>query len=626
MAPIHSHDDLSDLSPRNLAIYLAGVRGGDGDDDAPAGDAAEGATDAPATEGDAPAEGAPAEGDAPAEASTEGATSPEASIPALPTDLTAESPEDLQALAHSIEEARDALRQTARTQADLDAIREATGRRNAIAAELGRRIEEQRAVQDGLAALAADLENEAPLPEPEMALASVTPARPTSAQIAAARGTQPAAAQQASAAPARTRPRAALVAALSTDRTAVGGEMAMEDLGEALDRTNKSRQRTIVASLQSYEEMAGFDRDAVIGRESAEGNSAAMRQIREDWYAARSAALTGDPTARAAAICEPLDIRRDIPDAFNTSEPVRDMFPSAPATRLGFQYFRSVGLADLNGAVALWDEDDQAAVDPDDSSTWKPCLVVDCPSAESIKAEAVTACLLWDITHEMSNPENLANLMNALRALRSRTKEGRILQRIDALSHRYTFEGEYGAVPTVIEAVNTAIAQATYLNREEETTYDVILPPGLVHLLRIDLASRGFEGINVTDALAYVRDRVDVGNVVASLDPSLGGEPSLPFQTLNPVGQAAVALSPLSDTYRIRVIDPGAALYSETGQVNVGTTTDTALLRQNRTQYFAEEFLFLAKQGPAPWFSIDVNVCGNGARAGWIEPPACDFS
>lgn len=624
MAPNHRSLDLSDLSPRHRAIFLAGVRGADGE--------GEDETPAPPVEGEATAEapaadGAPADGETPAEDAPESGDAPagpEASLPALPADLTSEPADALYALAQEIEEARSTLRQNARTQADVDAVNEATTRRNAIAAELQRRIEETARFQQDLAGLDQTLAEEPPLPAPEMALASATPPRPSAAQIAAARGSQPAAAQQASAAPAR--PRAALLAATSTDRVAVGDGMSLADLGEALDRVKGSKQATRVASIQAYEEDPAFA-GMVIGRGSVEQNTEDVRATREAWSAARRGETLD---ARMAAICEPLDVLRDVPDAFNTSEPVREMFPSRPGSRLGWQFLASVGLADLDGAAGLWDEDDQDAVNPDDSATWKPCLVVDCPTPQSIKAEAVVACLLWNNTQEMSNPENIANLMNALRALRARIKEGRILQRIDALSHRYTLEGEYGATVTVIDAVNRALAQATYLNREEETMYDVVLPPGLVSLLRIDLASRGYEGINVTDALAYVRDRVNVGRVVQSLDPSLGtgadAEPSLPFTALNAVGQAAIPLPSLDDTYRIRVLDPGAALYSETGQLNVGTSTDSSLLRQNRTQYFTEEYLMLAKQGPAPWFAIDVDLCGNGARAGFVEPFVCTFS
>src|SRR6185436_9081746 len=119
--------------------------------------------------------------------------------------------------------------------------------------------------------------------------------------------------------------------------------------------------RSIVASIRPYSEMAEFASGDVplLGTGSPEQNSAWMRETREAFLAA----MRGETLdARMAAICEPLDILRDIPDAFNTAEPVRAIFPSRPASRLGFQYFRSVGLANVIGAVNLWDETDQAAV------------------------------------------------------------------------------------------------------------------------------------------------------------------------------------------------------------------------------------------------------------------------
>jgi len=47
-----------------------------------------------------------------------------------------------------------------------------------------------------------------------------------------------------------------------------------------------------------------------------------------------------------------------------------------------------------------------------------------------------------------------------------RIYEGRILQLIDTLSSPYVFSGDYGAVPTVIEAVNTVLAQLVYADRQ----------------------------------------------------------------------------------------------------------------------------------------------------------------
>lgn len=615
MAPFDYYD-LSDLTARHRAIFLAGVSGADGDDasgDAPSADAAE-----------APAAEAPAES---TEVSAEGesAETPEEAIevPALPDDLTTVSVEDLSSLHAELGEVRDALRGEARTQADLDRIREIGGRRNAIADELQRRVDEDAAVREGLAQLDEELTQERALPEPDMALASMTPRAPSAAQIAKARGAQTAAAQESPATEA-PRPRVPLLAAISGGDAPVGSEMSLASLGAALDRVKNGASRTVVASLAPFTETPDLGIE-VLGRGSAEHNSELMRETREAFKAQRR----GEADARVAAICTPLDVIRDIPDAFDTSEPVRDIFPSRPIGRLGFQFIRSVGLSDLAGSTTTWDDTDQSTVDEETPGTWKPCLDMDCPSPVTATAEAVTACLTWDITTEMSNPEYVANLMNALNALRARTKEARILQLVDALSSAYTYAGGgYGAVPTLIAAINTAIAQATYANRLDDPAYTVVLPPGLVAVLAIDEAGRAYNSDTVTDILRYVTQRCDgVRDVTMSLDASASGtEPGIPFQALNAPGAAAVALPSLDDgagQHRIRIIDPSAAIYGETGDLNVGTTADSQLLRQNKTQYFAEEFLLLTKQGPEPWFSIDVTLCPDGSRAGLIEPFGC---
>lgn len=621
MAPFDSIDyefDLTDLSPKNRAIFLRGVSGGDGDDapaEAAGGDDAE--QHAEAVEGgDAPkAEG----GDAPAEGEGEGIE-----VPTLPDDLASVSVEDLQSLHAQMGEARESLRGDAKSQDDIERIRQIGAQRNKIADEMQRRIDESNAVREGLAELDDELAQERGLPEPEMALASMTPANPSASQIAKARGAQSKAAQEPPA-PEVPRPRVPLLAAISGGNSPVGSPMSINDFGAALDRTKRGTARTVVASLASYDETPDLGIE-VLGRGSAEHNSALMRETREA-FKARQRGETLD--ARVAAICDPLDIIRDIPDAFNVAEPFRGIFPSRPIGRLGFQFIQSVGLANVAGSTGLWSDTEQALVDPTDQDTWKDCLQVDCPTPTSVTAEAVTACLTWDITTEMSNPEHVANLMNALNALRARTKEARILQLADALSSAYTYVGGgYGAVPTLIAAINTAIAQATYTDRLDDPNYTVVLPPGLVQVLAIDEAGRAYNSDTVTDVLRYVTDRCDgVRSVVSTLDASASGtEPSLPFQALNTPGAAAVALPSLDDgsgQHRIRIIDPSAAIYGETGDMNMGTTADSQLLRQNRTQYFVEEFLLLTKQGPEPWFSIDVTLCPDGSRAGLIEPFGC---
>lgn len=636
MAPTQNDEIFADgiegLSERHLRVLRAGVRGAADGDTPGGGDAAAETPDdtssqggaapdagAPAAETDAPpAEGldAPPADDADAEASA-----PPVDVPPIPEDLASASGEDLSTLWAQYGSAREALLQGAKSADDLAAVEELTGRRESIRAELQRRIDADAKFTADLNAVQESLADEGVLPEPAIAVASATPPAPSSRQVAQARGSQAPAAQ----APAPVVRTAPMLAALSQTDVQVGAEMSMMQLGAALDNAKGNNHKTIVASFKPYEE-DGVDRSILLGRHNGAGlNTEIMLQAQDEWWKR----IKGEAVpARAAAICGPYDILRNIPDAFSTAEPVRDIFPSRPAGRLAFQFIVSESLATVMGGTAIWDEDDQAAVDPDDSDTWKACLPIDCKDPVDIVAEAVFACITYDITTEMSAPERLQNVMNALRAARARRKESQILDKIDALSSHYNYYGSYGAVPTLIEALNTAIAQATYTNRLEDEIYTVILPPGVVQLLTMDLAGRAYDTGDVTNALQYVRDRVEgVREVVSSLDAAASGEPGLPFVALNPPGEAAVDLPSLSalnnGQHRIRLVSPGDALYAETGQLNVGTERDAGLIRQNRTMYFEEEFFLLAKNGPSPWFTLDVRLCADGGRGGLYDPVGC---
>lgn len=582
---------------------------------------------------DAPAPGdgdAPAEGDAPA-GDGDGAETVE-EPPALPDDIEAADEAELRALHDQLGEAHAARRQGVRTTADLDVLREIRSRQNAIAAELQRRRDEAAHVAEELAAF--DQEQPAALPEAtEAAPAMATVGRGGStARVAAARGRQPAAAQTAGSTPAR--PRAPMLASVATETQAPGTEMSMEQLGAAIDRAKRSRDggRVVLASIPSFEAMGDGSFPAMLMSDNgAAVNDRLIGEAVEDHRFRRHG---GDAPARTAAICDPLDIIRDIPSAFSTAEPVRGIFPSRPAGRLGFQFTPSLVLGDVSGGVTLWDEADQAAVDVDDSGTWKPCIDVTCPDVETVRAEAVAACLRFDITTEMSNAARVANATSALNAVRARIKEGRILQLIDANASKFTYVGDYGALPSLIEALNTAIAQAVYASRLENPDYVLVLPPAVTQILTIDRANRAYGAeAETSDVLTYLRGNVEgVSEVVQTLDASLGGEPGLPFPAFpastaagGPAGPVALPYIEGGD-YRIRLVDPSAWIYAETGEMNAGVQRDTPLLRQNKAQFFVEEFFMLAKHGPQPQMTIDMVLCADGSRAGLIEPDSCATS
>ncbi len=408
------------LSARERQMVEHGVQGGDESTDPPADPPVDPAApaDPAATPTDPPADPAP-EGDPPAAADP----APEASIdvPELAVDLTGVDDAALRAQFDQYGALITEHRATA-TPAQLPALEQALAGQRSIVAELERRAAE---AADATARIEA-LNTDAPvLPDPV-----AVPALASAAAVVAGRDPQ-ATIEQAPPEVRPERPRAALVAAAGANVASPGTVIELPTLGEAIDSVKSGDAgKSRLASLQGFEEIGADQFPEALSRSNTwETNNELIRQAQSDFMAVRA----GERPAHTATICEPLDILRDLPDAFNATEVVSPELPSRPSGRLGFQHSLSIDLGAVLDGVALWDETDQAAVDPTDPDTWKPCVDVECPEPINVKAEAVVACLKFDITTEMSNPETVRNYMNALDALRARTKEGRILQRLDAL-------------------------------------------------------------------------------------------------------------------------------------------------------------------------------------------------
>lgn len=462
------------------------------------------------------------------------------------------------------------------------------------------------------------------------------------ADIAAGRDTQTAATVAAAAArPAR--PRVSYVAAAGQTEIQAGTVVDYERIGQMLDSAkgldgSKGYVVAHVASLPAFEDMADLRPLALSRSLGVEATDRMIRESVDDWRLrpenhdrlsardkARLAAL-----GRTAAICDPLDILRDIPDTSMDADPLGDSLPSRPAGRLGFQFTQAISLSAVSsGVTAGWDEALQAAVDVTDMTTWKPCVDIDCPNPENIRAEEVVACARFDVTTDMSNPERVQDALSKMAALRVRLRTQHLLAKADALSSAYTFESEYGygAFPALVEASMSVVARAIYAERLDPASYNLYLPPGLVEALVTDLVGRAYQD---TEALRQAAaEVVRVAEAVTGLRTIrlwdvVGANP---FAALNPPGEAAIPLPPLAcagdQDFQLRFIAPADALYFSTGEEKTGLESSPELLRQNKVQFFSREWVGLAKHGSSPWFTVAASVAANGARTGLNEPVPC---
>jgi len=453
-------------------------------------------------------------------------------------------------------------------------------------------------------------------------------------------GTQSPAVQTAAATAAR--PRVSYVAAAGQTDIQANAPVDFEQIGLMIDQAkgldgSAGPVMAHVASLPGFMTNPDF---AALGLSRDDGITATDRKIADavlDWKIRTGRAKPSQlaQAGRTAAICDPLDIIREIPNCAMQDDPLGDSLPQRPAGRLGFQFTQAISISAVSaGATAGWGDTLQSFVDPATVSTWKPCVDIACPTPQSIRADEVVACARFDVTTEMSNPERVQDVLAKLAALRVRLRTQNLLQKMDALSSRYTFDTAfaYGAFPGMVEASMSVIARAIYAERLDPGDYQCYLPPGLLETIATDLAGRAFntdDPAGEQEALEDVRKEVEnaigmktirLWDVVAD-----SGATTSPFAALNPPGSGAIALPSLggdvaNQIFQVRFIAPEAALFFSTGEEKTGLESSPELMRQNKVQFFSREWVGLAKHGCHPWFTVAMELDGNGARTGFNTP------
>lgn len=419
------------------------------------------------------------------------------------------------------------------------------------------------------------------------------------------------------------RPTVAYVAAAGQRAYQQGEELDWNSMARAFDSirnlkpgTDGTQARAVVASLPSFEDTPGLAVEMLTIDNTTVQNDRLIQASVDAWRAERN----GEGTAHTAAICTPLDIIREIPTCGETDTRFTDLFPQRPIGRLGFTYTRGSAIADVDDAITLIDIDTfEGALDEGDPETWKPCIPIDCATPTTVTAEELVTCVTVQDSTQMSSPERVQEFLHKVRVQRARRREQIQLTRWDATASGFNFSGRngVGAVPTFVEAVETMVPQLAYPERLDETDWEVVIEPGYLNKLTIDLhmvcnpvemaAAR-------SDTLAMLRNLT--GRRITVLRDFKGANP---FQTA-PAAGTEDDLDYLPDTDRVRFVPASAYIYGSTGEEQTGWQVDPQLLRMNRKQMFSAEYFLLAKHGCHPAAYIDITSYASGGRGGCVTP------
>ncbi len=231
--------------------------------------------------------------------------------------------------------------------------------------------------------------------------------------------------------------------------------------------------------------------------------------------------LAGSDKTAAGCFCGPDDVINGIRECCDSVRPFSDTLPTVTASG-DVRFVRGLSVNDVLSGVTQWTCTDQAAVDPTDPSTWKPCFELECPEEETSCLYAVSACATFDTQQFIGNPLLIDNLQSVMECAFSKVAELLAYQQVRNLSSRYSFGYDltgYGAGAQLLAAVGWAIEAARANTRISDLTYSLAIPAGLKTRILTDGFLTGARAPDETWSTILNRLReLGVNNVVELVD------------------------------------------------------------------------------------------------------------
>ena len=279
----------------------------------------------------------------------------------------------------------------------------------------------------------------------------------------------------------------------------------------------------------------------------------------------------------------------DNPIQGSTDRPIRDSLPSIGAPRGKVVFFPAVCIPHAGSGV--WTCEDDAAVDPDDSSTWKDCTAIECAEEDGAEVEAIYRCLtVGDYTARFASEEWQARV-KAVAITQARAAEVNLFSKMRAAvtsTHTGLATGS-----TYLNIVNTAIRAANLIRQDQrfaDVQFDLTAPAWLM-----GAATEGF-GLNRLDKGG------DLEDVQARIASALGNENIRPVWSWDiddlESFQYDGALADYPSTASTVLAPSGYFTFLDGGQFDLGTEIrDFDQARQNVLGAFAESYEGLLSRG-----------------------------
>jgi hypothetical protein len=313
----------------------------------------------------------------------------------------------------------------------------------------------------------------------------------------------------------------------------------------------------------------------------------------------------------SGGLCAPLTPFYDLPQFSTTARPVRDGLPSFRADRGGVSVPSVSDLGDITTAITVIEEEDDAQ---GGTFATKSCQAMDCADWTDVAVGIIAHCREYGNLNARAWPEGVAHENDNTMAAHARTAEGRLLDRIDALSLAITRAAVYGASSTLLYALQVSRAGIiSRLRMDPSTRFRVILPFWAAEMFSQDLVNSKLESRFDTppEQVGALLSRFGF-NVIWHLDEGLAGGAADEVWA-DEAGGGAQDDWP-GTTVQARVFPEGEFLHLDGGTLELGLVRDSNLNSTNDYQLFGETFENLARIGPVQAaHTIAITICPTGA-------------
>lgn len=413
--------------------------------------------------------------------------------------------------------------------------------------------------------------------------------------------------------PPAEKPLARIIAGADIDGHSAGTPMTPAELGEAF--ANKARAvkggriggRTTVAKIAlqyGSDQIIDRDNDPEYAQEKIdlvvkEMREATRKNLKQIVASGRDTEQVME-LAAAGGFCAPFTPRYDICQQGDDVRPLRDSLPTFQATRGGITYLTPPQLSDVDGAVNVYTEEQDAS----GYDYPKGCIRVDCGTPVTEKVQAITLCMEVGNFQRLSFPENFQAWWHYGQVAFARTAETELWDKMVTLSTaRTAIAHGLGATRNTLVEMERYVQQMRYALRSVDPVR-VWAPEWLKAVLRADLTNQfpGDSTLSVTDAtlVQYLAARgIAITFVLDGQSPN-SGDTDFP------------------NTVQVIMALEGTFLRLDMGVLDFGTEIrDFTQIRQNDTGAFYEIFENVAKVCNGPQV-ITLPICPTGEASGQV--------